>query len=355
MSRSSAWTVAAIAAGGLVAAGLAFGKSRIDGYVDPAKNRVADAGFALKVARIGDVELSYAEGPDQGPPLVLLHAQHMDWFSYSRVLPALAQRFHVFDVDYPGHGATVVPAGYPMTANRIGADLAEFIEVMIGEPVHVTGNSSGGLLTAWLAANRPDLVTSIVLEDPPLFSAEYPRIRSTIADKSFTTCSAAVREGVDDFLLYWIHSNRRFFRNNIFPGADLVLALAVRAYRRAHPGDPVDVGLLPNDTIRLFLRGMDQFDPRFGAAFHDGTWHEGFDHAETLAEIGCPALLVQADFTFLPDGTLNGAMTQEDADRATALLSNGRYRRVDATHVVHLAAPELFVELLEDFFLTSQG
>jgi pimeloyl-ACP methyl ester carboxylesterase len=349
------WKRAAIGTGGVVAIGATLVKRRIDGYVDPWKDRVAAAGFALLVARIGDLELSYAEGPDNGPPLVLLHAQHMDWFSYSRVLPALSQRFHVFDIDYPGHGSTVGPADYPMAANRIGADLAGFIETMIGEPAYVTGNSSGGLLTAWLAANRPDLVTAIVLEDPPLFSAEYPRIRTTIADKSFTTCSAAVQEGVDDFLLYWIHSNKIFFRKNIAPGADLLLALAVKAYRRAHPGAPVDVGLLPDDTVRLFVRGLDQFDPRFGAAFHDGSWHEGFDHAEALARITCPALLVQAQFTVRPDGILNGAMTQEDADRAMSLLPNGTYRRVDATHVVHLAAPELYVDLLQNFFLGEVG
>ena len=70
------------------------------------------------------MEWSYAEGADNGPPLLLLHAQHMEWFSYSRVFPSLAERFRVIAVDCPGHGKTVVPQQYPMTANRIGADLA---------------------------------------------------------------------------------------------------------------------------------------------------------------------------------------------------------------------------------------
>ena len=268
------------------------------------KRRVAEAGFTLRAAKVGDVAFSYAEGPDNGPPLVLLHAQHMDWFSYSRVLPALSRRFHVFDIDYPGHGPTVVPAEYPMTANRIGADLAAFLEMMIGEPACVSGNSSGGLLTVWLAANRPDLVKSVVLEDPPLFAAEYPRIKTTIADRSFTTCSDAARDGVEDFLLYWIHSNKAFFRKNVAPGAAFLLTQAVKIYRRAHPGEP-------------------------------------------------PALLVHAKFSVLPNGTLNGAMGQQDADKTMSLLPHGRYRRVDATHVVHLAAPDLYVRILEESFLTE--
>lgn len=139
---------ATIVVGGLAAAvvgGMAIIRRRlIDGYVDPWAQRVTQAGFVMKVAHVGEVGFSSTEGPDNGPPLVLLHAQHMDWFSYSRVLPALSQRFHVFDVDYPGHGATVVPSDYPMTANRIGADLATFVEATIGGPVFVTGNSSGG-------------------------------------------------------------------------------------------------------------------------------------------------------------------------------------------------------------------
>ena len=77
------------------------------------------------------------------------------------------------------------------------------------------------------------------------------------------------------------------------------------------------------------------------------------DHAEALAKIRCPALLLHAKFSFLPDGTLNGAMTQEDADKAIALLPNGTYPRVDATHVVHLDKPDLFVDVLYDFFLEA--
>ncbi|GGL28082.1 alpha/beta hydrolase [Phycicoccus endophyticus] len=354
-SRAATITLAALAAATMItAAGAEVVRRRIVGYLDPWKARVADAGFVLKAARVGEIELSYAEGPDNGPPLVLLHAQHMDWFSYSRVLPALSEHFHVFDIDYPGHGATVVPSDYPMTANRIGADLATFIQQEIREPVFATGNSSGGLLTAWLAAHRPDLVRAIALEDPPLFSAEYPRITTTIANRSFATCADAVRDGItreDDFLLYWIRSNTNFFTTNIAPGSATALAWAIKAYRHAHPGQPVELGLPPDDTVRLFLRGMDRFDPRFGAAFHDGTWNQDFDHATALTRITCPAILLHAEFTILPDGTLDGAMSQADADKATSLLQRGEYRKINTTHVIHLADPGLFTRLLEDFLL----
>jgi len=35
--------------------------------------------------------------------------------------------------------------------------------------------------------------------------------------RSFATCADAVRDGVDDFLLYWIDSNKAFVTNNVAP------------------------------------------------------------------------------------------------------------------------------------------
>ncbi|SDV47328.1 alpha/beta fold hydrolase [Chitinasiproducens palmae] len=314
--------------------------------------RVTAAGYVAKVAHVNEIALSYVEGPDNGPPLVLLHAQLLDWFSYSRVLPDLAKSFHVFDIDYPGHGGTVTPANYPMTANQIGKDLGAFITQQIGQPAFVTGNSSGGLLAAWLAANRPDLVRAAVLEDPPLFSSEFPRIKQTIADRAFrTSYTAATNDHPSDFLLYWIRGNATFFRKNVGPGTPFLLTRAVKAYRRDHPGAPIDIALIKNDTVRLLLRGLDRYDPRFGASFYDGGWNQGFDHADALHRITCPVLLLQANTLTLPDGTLNGAMSPQDAQRAVALLRNGRYQKIDAGHVIHLEQPDVFVKILEKFFL----
>mgnify|MGYP000109065329 CR=1 FL=1 len=340
----------------LFSANSAVAQSLFGGYVDPYHELVADAGYVQKVVPINDVAFRYVEGPDNGPPLVLLHAQLLDWFSYSRVMPELAKYFHVFNIDYPGHGETTVPAYYPMTANQIGADLASFIETKIGEPVYITGNSSGGLLATWLAAYRPDLVTSVLLEDPPLFSSEYPRITETIAYRAFETSYTAVNEDhPDDFLLYWIDENADFFRNNIGFGAPALLRDSVKFRRLMQPGKPVELGILSsNDTIRLLIRGLDYYDPRFGAAFYDGTWNASFDHATALALITNPTLLLHANTSIMEDGTLDGAMSQAEADRAMSLLQNGIYLKVATGHVVNLEEPEEFLRILLDFFLPDE-
>jgi hypothetical protein len=47
-------------------------------YKNPADKKLSDAGIVEKNAQVGEVHFNYAEGPDHGPPLLLLHAQLLD-------------------------------------------------------------------------------------------------------------------------------------------------------------------------------------------------------------------------------------------------------------------------------------
>jgi Predicted hydrolases or acyltransferases (alpha/beta hydrolase superfamily) len=341
------------ALGALAALGLAgtfVGCAPLDtSYKDPWHEKIAKAGIVEKNVDLGPVTLNYAEGPNNGPALLLLHAQHMDWYSYSRVLPELSKSFHVFAVTYHGHGKTKAPADY-MDATHIGNDLATFIETVIKEPAYVTGNSSGGLLTTWLAANKPELVKAILLEDPPLFTAEYPRSKTTVAYRTFTTAHEYLQGSNSDFLIYWLNANKDFIKKHAGPDSLPMLISSIEKYRAANPGKPVELNFLP-DILRLFIRDIDQYDPHFGDAFYDGRWNADFDHAEALKRITCPVMLLHANFETLADGTLNGAMNQEDADRAASLIANCTYVRIDAQHTVHIDKPEEFIKLAKSFFL----
>lgn len=322
-------------------------------YTDPQTGKLAKAGITEKSVQVGQVNFNYAEGPDNGPPLLLLHAQLLDWYTYNQVLPELSTKFHVYAVDYPGHGKTKVPESYSFNANQIGSDLGNFIKTVIREPVFVTGNSSGGLLTAWLAAYQPNWVKAIVLEDPPLFSSEYPEIQKTIAYKSFTTSHTAVENGYDgDFLNYWIEHSTQFFKTYTGPFTQQIIDFAVHAYRKANPGKPVEIAFLP-DVVQELLRGLNEYDPRFGNAFYEGTWNEGFDHTEALQKIKCPTLLLHANYKFTEDGILDGAISQEQADRVVSLMAQGNYMKIDSAHVVNLEHPQEFASIVEDFFLAQ--
>lgn len=345
-SHSKLWIIGAVVVS--FAVKLLIVIKRLNHYVDPWHKKVTEAGIEEKTIQVGQVNFNYAEGPDNGPALLLLNAQHMDWYSYSRVLPELSTQFHVFAVDYPGHGKTTYPDDYPLNANQIGSDLANFIETVIKEPAFVTGNSSGGLLTTWLAANKPELVKAIVLEDPPLFSAEYPRVKKTVAYRSFTTAHNFIKEGEEDFLVYWLESNSVFFEKNVGKFSLPMIKTAINSYRNANPGKAVEISLLP-DIVRLMIRGFKYYDPRFGAGFYDGSWNAGFDHAEALQKITCPTVLLHANFEIREDGELNGAMDQGEADRVVSLIPNAEYKRIDAVHVIHIDKPDQFIQILMTF------
>jgi pimeloyl-ACP methyl ester carboxylesterase len=322
----------------------------VKNYTDPYHAKVQQAGFVEKAVQIRETDLHYVEGPDNGPALLLLHAQLMDWFDYSRVLPELSKSYHIFVVDYNGHGKTQAPAS-TMNANAIGNILATFIENEIKKPAFVSGNSSGGLLTAWLAANKPELVKAILLEDPPLFSSEYPKVKRTIAYKSFQSCHTYVSSGSKaDFLTFWIQASSDFIEKNAGKKAKKRLLAMIATYREGNPGKPVELRFLPV-MLRLFFRGMSSFDPHFGDAFYTGEWNKGFDHANTLKKIKCPTLLLQANFDTRADGILDGAMDKNDADRAMALLQNATYKKINAAHVVHLDKPLEFIHIMNSFFL----
>jgi len=46
--------------------------------------------------------LNYAEGPESGPPLVLLHGITSNWKLFMRLLPTLSQRWHIYAPDFRG-------------------------------------------------------------------------------------------------------------------------------------------------------------------------------------------------------------------------------------------------------------
>ena len=319
-------------------------------YRDPAHNRLKKAGYTEKDATAGGVRFHYAESEDNGKPvLLLLHAQLLDWFSYRSVLVPLASDYHVYAIDYPGHGKTKYPDDYEMNAESIGTSLAQFIEEVIGEPVFVSGNSSGGLLAVWLAANKPYLVKAAVLEDPPLFSSEYPAVRNTVAYRTFAVSAKAVEQDNEgDYLRFWLKNSDEFFKNNAFPGARALLGFLIMLSRMLHWNSTVEIPFV-SPLIREMIRGIDLYDPHFGKAFHDGTWNENFDHADALTRIRCPVLLIQADTSILPDGTLNGAMSEENAEFACSRLQNCRFVRIRARHVTHLEVPEEYLKAVREF------
>ncbi|WP_052462142.1 alpha/beta fold hydrolase [Nigerium massiliense] len=308
---------------------------------DRAMAAVWRAGYTERDADVDGARVHYAEGPANGrPPLLLIHGQTGDWKSYAAVLPDLAQDYHVFVVDCFGHGASAHdPVLYSATAH--GEALARFLDRVVGEPAVVSGHSSGGVLAAWLAGHAPERVRAVVLEDPPLFTTQLPRARTTwnYVDLA-TACHGFLTSGATDWIAYsWEHQRMwKFFgdgaRGLIDAGLD---------YHARHPGEPIRIWFVPQfDEVN---RSMPAYDPRFGEAFYTGTWDAGFDLEATLRAIRAPAALIHTKVAYDTDGVLMAAMGDEEASRARSLIRGVEFEKAETGHGFHMEDPRRFVEI----------
>jgi len=274
-----------------------------------------------------------------------VHGHVVDWRNYARVLPALSARFHVFAVDLYGHGGSA-RATEKYSAAGIGADLARFIEEVIRQPVIVSGHSGGGLVTAWIAANAPRNVRGVILEDPPLFTTLLPRALKTWNQLDIATAAHEfLASGESDFTTFYAKHSRLL---KLFKGLQPAMTAELLASRARHPTEPASIYFMP-PLLNEFLRGLDRYDPRFGDTFYRGTWDIGFDHAEALAHIAVPTVLIHANWAYDDEGVLQAAMDDRDAARARSLLHDVEFHRVDSGHGFHFEKPEEFVRIVVAF------
>jgi pimeloyl-ACP methyl ester carboxylesterase len=101
------------------------------------------------------------DGPQQAPPLLLIHGSGASGAFWSPVVPALAGHHHVIRVDLPGCGQSAPARSYDVP-DQAGQVAALLDDLGLG-PVAVAGHSSGGYVATALAEQRPDLVRSLVL------------------------------------------------------------------------------------------------------------------------------------------------------------------------------------------------
>ena len=106
-----------------------------------------------------------------GVPLVLLHANPGDHRDYDAVIPALAERFRVIAMDWPGFGASLPPADVSaVSIPRMVGVLREFLDALALPSAILIGNSVGGTVAARFALESPERVRALVLVAPGGFT-----------------------------------------------------------------------------------------------------------------------------------------------------------------------------------------
>ena len=311
--------------------------------------KVWAAGYTEKqVSLTGGTVLNYAESPDADKtPLLLIHGQEMAWEDYARVLPALAKEYHVYAVDCHGHGSSSHnPADY--TCRKMTDDLILFIKNVIGQPCVVSGHSSGGILTASIAATSPQDVLGIVLEDPPFFSVEPEEMQNTFVWKDgFEVTHSFLAQNEQKYYIPYYYENGYLWQK--FQGLEQFPAATAKEYSEKTGEECKKIWYMPYSWTHGLLY-VDEYDLAFAEAFYNGTWLEGESQEEILRKIQCPCTYIKANTDYGDDGVLYAANDEDDAKKVASLIQNCNVTRTPTSdHDIHFVYSKEFIDIMVQF------
>jgi len=220
----------------------------------------------------GEVVLNYAEGPDNGPPLVLFPGLTRRWQSHLLpIIIPLSHRWHIYAVDNRGHGKSgKVPEKYRLVDYM--TDAAAFVN-NLNEPAVLFGHSLGGMILPGIANNAPDNVKAAIFGDPPL---------------------------TDESLRAWM-------TQDLFPNYFRSLIELKESNHTLWEMAEKLGGVTPwNLEHARTIQSLDPSVPLDTLVFEE--WVEGYDMDELVKGIRCPVLLLQGD------PSIFSAMTDKDVE-----------------------------------------
>lgn len=152
----------------------------------------------MSTVNLPDARLFYEILGEGGDPTVLVHGSPGDHHVWDRVAPGLARSLHVLTYDRRGHGgSTGLRRSHPVRDDA--GDLGALLEAVDHYPVHVVAHSYASAVAVRLVVERPELVRSLALHEPPfvgLLETESERRPEIDAfRRRLRTLAESVREG----------------------------------------------------------------------------------------------------------------------------------------------------------------
>ena len=228
------------------------------------------------------VELNYAEGPDNGPPLLLVHGTGNRWQAFLRHIPELAQRWHIYAVDLRGHGGSGRAPEYGF--GFYYDDIVRFIDNVIGEPTVIFGHSLGGRIALKVAAEHHELTKAIIL-----------------GDSSLTAPSPSGRMGT-------------MFRSRLelIEGKTTTHEIYTELKKRAKDAFDPATGLIGAKNLSMvdpeMLKSIADHIEDLDSPYNH---FNGYNPDEHLPKVTCPVLILQAE---------RGMLKDEDVEKALKIL-----------------------------------
>ena len=106
--------------------------------------------------------LAYEASGSGDEVILLLHSVGLDHTFWDVIATDLERDYRVVRPDLRGHGRSPVPPG-PWTMRDIADDVAELLKELDLPPVHVVGQSFGGLVAQELVLGHPARVASLII------------------------------------------------------------------------------------------------------------------------------------------------------------------------------------------------
>jgi non-heme chloroperoxidase len=119
---------------------------------------------------VNGTELTYIE-QGHGDPIIFVHGTIGDYRAWAEMLAPFAKRYRAITYSRRAHYPNAWPADYARCLPTVhAADLAALINALELGSAHLFGHSYGALVSLVLASQRPDLVRTLILGEPPLLS-----------------------------------------------------------------------------------------------------------------------------------------------------------------------------------------
>ncbi|MCY2973241.1 MAG: alpha/beta hydrolase [Planctomycetota bacterium] len=265
--------------------------------------------------------LQHIDCGGEGPTFLLLHGVTRCGKDWESLLPALTAAWRVITLDQRGHGGSERAGSY--LVNEYVDDFLRWMHDELAKPLIIFGHSLGAMVAAAVAAELPQLVLGIVLEDPP-FHTMGNRIAGSAWQTHFIGMREAARRGgtvlaITDAL------------------ADIQIPVNGGGFKRL--GE-----LRSRSSLNWSAQCLRQLDPEVLTPVIEGRWLDGDDDSNTLSGIRCPTLLLQGD------PTAGGALTDADAASAIAELSSCQHVRFTGCgHQLHRDRPQEVLQALWQF------
>ncbi|WP_402841263.1 alpha/beta fold hydrolase [Microbacterium sp. GXS0129] len=138
------------------------------GQVDALNSRSGRSSVAVPVVERVTVDTATGSisalrfGTDT-PAVVLLHGAGLNAHTWDTTV--LALDLPALSIDLPGHGDSDWRSDADYSPAHMGPAVADAIAAFTDTPITLVGHSLGGMTAAWIAAHRPELVSTLLLVD----------------------------------------------------------------------------------------------------------------------------------------------------------------------------------------------